>query len=246
MKSILGLSLSLSKANFKLKNEGSYLGVIWYLLNPLFLFLIILSVRNSFRVEEVDFFPIYLLTGLIMFNFFKQATKMSTTSLSSNEEFLKNMKVSYFSIVISYILQVVFSHFFELILLGIFMSIMDVPLIGIILYIPIFVLFTFFVLGIGFILSSLGLIISDLRNVWDVVLSLLFFMTPIFYVVSEANSFLKFNPLTYFLSLARKAIIGGQLMSFSEASILLLLSGFVLVSGVLVFIKYKGRFAELV
>ena len=71
LKSILGLSLQLAKARFKLRNEGSYLGIFWYLLEPFLLFVIILGIRSAFvGGSGGEDYPLYLIIGLVMINFF--------------------------------------------------------------------------------------------------------------------------------------------------------------------------------
>jgi len=74
LKSILGLSLSLAKSYFKSRNEGSYLGIFWYLLNPLAFFVIIMLMSQVINAKPEKDYPLYLFLGLIMFNFFLNST----------------------------------------------------------------------------------------------------------------------------------------------------------------------------
>src|SRR3989339_666208 len=104
LKNILGVSASLAKAGFKLRNEGSYIGIFWYLLEPLLMFVIILSLLNTLNVT-IEKYPIYLLLGLIMFNFFASSTSQAITMLSSKAKFIKSMKIPHEALVISGMLQ---------------------------------------------------------------------------------------------------------------------------------------------
>lgn len=247
---IISLSISLAKTNFKLRNEGSYLGLFWYILNPLALFLIILFIKNdAFRDVDIVAYPVYLLVGLLIFNFFTQTLSAMVTVISSYGGLIKSVKVNTEALVIGRILQSVFSHLFEIVLLFVVSLVLHLPLWGVLFYVIGFTLFFFFVLGLSFIFATLGLFINDLGNVWTAVSQALFFVTPIFFIpiVGTSLSLLNiYNPLYYFLIFLRTALIGGMMPSLD---IILICAGLALVSftvGLYVFNKYKTKFAELV
>ncbi|MBS3075135.1 ABC transporter permease [Candidatus Pacearchaeota archaeon] len=251
LKSILGLSLSLAKADFKLRNEGSYLGIFWYLLDPLTLFIIILAISNSFVNLSNNLnanYPIYLLIGLIMFNFFRQATVLSVNVISSNSFFIKSIKVTQESLVISSILQALFSHFFEIILLIIFMIIFKVSLIGLIYYPFLLFFLLLFIIGISFILATIGVYIIDMENVWNVLTRLLWFLTPIFYITNPGTKLYLinlFNPMFYFIEITRGFILKSNI-EFLMMALLIIGSILIFIIGILIFNKYKDYFAEMV
>ncbi|MBD3253181.1 hypothetical protein GF386_05590 [Candidatus Pacearchaeota archaeon] len=249
LKSILGLGLSLAKANFKLRNEGSFLGIFWYLLEPLLLFAVILGVKVFFISGDFPDYPMYLLLGLIIYNFFTRATTRSTDLITNNSNFIKSMKINHESLVVSAVLENVFSHFFEILLFIGFMIFFKASLIWILIYPLIFVFFFLFVLGISFLLSTGGVYINDLQNVWRIIARLLFFITPIFYVIIEKNIIYYinlFNPLFYFLEISRDIIIYHQYPGFA----FLLIAGIISLSfffiGIFIFRRFKNKFAEMV
>lgn len=249
MKSLLGLSLSLAKANFKLRNEGSYLGIFWYLLAPLLMFAIILLITKNTGTPLITNYPVYLLIGLIMFNFFTKVTMLSTDSIKENIEFTKSIKINYESFIISNILQFTFSHLFEIIVLIVFMLIFKVSLAGIIFYPFVFILMLFFTLGLSFLLACLGAYVNDMKNVWDVLSTLAWFVTPIFYILSPTSLLYKvnlFNPMFYFIDLARSFIIYPSGLTYSKVFISIAFSLFFFILGLSVFEKYKNKFAEKV
>lgn len=248
LKGILGLSLSLAKARFKLKNEGSYLGILWYLLNPLAMFLILLFLRDALHKTSIDHYPIYLFLGLIMFNFFRQATNSSSDAISHNAGFIKSLKINYEPFVISTVLQSIFSHIFEIIILIIFMIYFKISLVGIMFYPFAFLPFVIFTLGACFLLAVIGAYVADLANAWSVFLNALWFATPIYYVVSSGSiTFLnEFNPLYYFLDFARQITIYGSFPDPRVVAIIIISSVVLFFVGLLSFIKYKKKFAELI
>jgi len=248
LRSIFSLSLSLAKANFKLRNEGSYLGIFWYLLEPLLMFLVILIVTNNMGVVNEDY-PIYLLIGLILFNFFIGATTLASNVIILNSNFIKSMNISKEAIVFSKIVQSVFSHFFEILILFVFMVFFKSNLVGIIYY-PIIFLFIFlFITGFSFILATMGAYMADIKNVWNVLSKLIWFVTPIFYFVEPGSRLYKinlFNPMFYYIEACRSILIYNKIPS------LLIIIGVIVsalaffILGIIVFQKYKDKIAEVI
>ncbi|MFH1995648.1 MAG: hypothetical protein ABIJ27_01470, partial [Candidatus Omnitrophota bacterium] len=117
---VLRLSFHLAITNFKLKNEGSFLGICWYLLEPLLMFLVILLVRSAIIESAISHYPIYLLIGLIIFNFFRKTTASSLSAISGNIGILKSMKIATESFVIADVVQALISHVFEMLILAVF------------------------------------------------------------------------------------------------------------------------------
>lgn len=249
LKSVLGLGLSLAKANFKLRNEGSFLGVFWYLLEPLLLFGVILGINAALFKTDLKSYALYLLLGLIMFNFFSGLTTRATGLITGNASFIKSVRINYESLVVSQVLEGIFSHFFEVILFIGFMVYFKASLIWILLYPIIFGFFVLFILGLSFILVTLGVYVVDLNNVWRVITTLLFFLTPIFYMVDK-ESFLYnisiFNPIFYFLNIAREFIIYNRIPEYWMIAVMVGISLVFFISGVIIFEKFKNKFAEMV
>lgn len=248
IKKTLQLSFSLAKTQFKLRNEGSYLGIFWYLLDPLAMFLIILVLSGVLVNTVTKNYPVYLLLGLIMFNFFRQTTINSTNSIVANAAFIKSMKISSESFVVSSVMLSLFSHLFELIILLFFMLFFKISLIGLFLYPLVFLFLFLFALGVSFILASVGVFINDISNVWSVLINLLWFSTPIFYVISGGSATIvnKLNPMFYFVSIAREIVIGGFVLSPNQLVLTAILSLVFFLSGLAIFEKFKTKFAELI
>lgn len=250
IKGVLGLSFSLAWADFKLRNEGSYLGIFWYLLNPLVLFLIILFLRKAVLYTGfIKLYPLYLFLGVIMNNFFSSNLSSSVDTIDNNSSVIKSIKINYHALVVSKILQSTFSHFFEVLLLAAFMIYFNVPLIGIIYYLVIFVLFFVFLLGASFAFTVIGVYINDFGNIWSIVVQLIFFATPTFYSLQRGTLLYKvnlINPLYYFLTAARDVSIYNKLPDFYLIAGIALFSTSFFVIGIIIFNKFKSKFAELV
>lgn len=246
IKRTLELSFQLAKTGFKLRNEGSYFGIFWYLLSPLSLFLILILISKFVGIYNQEY-PIYLLIGLIVFNFFSHSMVQSANSITYNAHIIKSMKINQESLVIASVFQAIFSHFFEIGLLIIFLIFYENSLIGLFFYPLVFIFFVIFILGMSFILSTLGVFISDLNNFLSVLITLLWFTTPIFYFIDK-SSFLYnanlFNPLFYFIEITREIIIYNRAPELWMIFIATLSSILILILGLYLFSKYKYKFAE--
>jgi ABC-type polysaccharide/polyol phosphate export permease len=250
LKSILGLSYSLAKANFKLRNEGSYFGILWYLLNPLALFCIILFIQGSaFSNVKILYYPIYLLVGITGTNFFAQTLSSAIKAIDSNASFIKSMKIPYESFVVAQVLQSIFSHLFEFILIGCFMIYFHVSLFGLLLYPIAFFFFVLTILGISFIFATIGVYIADFGNVWSALSQIIFFITPTFYAIKPGDHMYLtnlFNPLFYFLTIARDFVTYSK---FPPAWMMLVMIAMSLASfiiGLSIFVRFKKTFPEKV
>ena len=246
-RNILNLSFQLAKINFKLRNEGSYLGILWYLLNPLLMFLILIFLRGVIIGGENINYPIYLIIGLVVFNLFSQSTTFSVSSVTNNGNLIKSMEIDKEIFVISKVFESVFSHIFEIILLIVFLVFYKTSLIGLFFYPFIFVLLMIFIFGLSFILATLGVFVNDLNNVWSILTRLLWFATPIFYTIKKGSGvyiFNLFNPFFYFISITRDIIIY-QRIELWMVNMAVFFSLFTFLFGILIFERNKNKFAEL-
>lgn len=246
----IALGYSLAKANFKLRNEGSYLGIFWYLLNPLALFLSILFVKHAiFSSVNIAYYPIYLIIGLTMLNFFTQVVRSSISLVQSNASFIKSIQISYTALVVSAVFQAMFSHLFELVLVICMLLYFKISIIGIAGYLVLFVLYSIFAFGVCLMTCVLGAHVNDLTNIWTPLSQLLVFITPTFYEIQPGASLYtvsKFNPLWYFIQAGRELLIMQHIPSILSVGIILCMSLASCLIGLCIFRRYSVRFAELV
>jgi ABC-type polysaccharide/polyol phosphate export permease len=174
-------------------------------------------------------------------------TNAAVVSIVSSAGFLKTMKVPKEPFVIAGLLQFLFSHLFEMILLVALALYLKLSLVGFLAYPVIFGFFSLFILGCSFVLATIGVAISDLSNIWVILGRLLWFATPVFYSVNKAHSlhtFNLFNPLYHFISAARDVILYQQWPP-PETVISIVFSAVISFSlGIFIFSKYKKNFAQ--
>lgn len=247
--SLLELSLALAKAEFKERNEGSYLGIFWYLLNPLLTFTLLLLVFSDRVGIDIPGYPLYLLLGIIMFNFFQRATIDSTKAIHDNRWIIKSINFPRESLVSSVVLKTLFSHILEIILFLIFALFFKVSITGIIFYFLILIFFCIFIYGACLILSALTVYFIDLDNVWVFVARLIWFGTPIFYTIGgQARLFYfnLFNPMYYFITIAREVMVYGRIPQLWMLAGAIGYSVIFWAAGTLIFNKLKIKFAEMI
>ncbi len=246
-KKTFALSYSLAKTNFKLRNEGSYLGILWYLLNPLFLFVTILFVKQTaFNHIEIPLYPVYLLVGLVMLSYLNRVVSLSTDVIRSNSSFIKSIHIPTEVLVISSVLHVFMLHIFEVFLIFCLAIYMQIPLFQIGLYFLATLVFTLFLVGLAFLFSTIGVYITDIGNIWSAISQLIFFITPIFYALNPENSLYTinlYNPLYHFVSFSRDMLIRGT-TSIWTIQMILISCVTSLVIGLTAFGRYRRRFAE--
>jgi len=249
LKKALRFSVSLAKANFKLRNEGTYLGILWYLLNPVLLFILLFLVFSDRLGSTIPYYPAYLFLGIIMFNFFLQVTQESTRTIFENSGLVKSLPFPRESLVGAVALRTLFSHVFEIILLVIVIIMVGISPLQVLWYIPILIMLFIFSLGVSLLLSAVTVYFIDVSNIWGFLSRLIWFGTPIFYAIEGQTKLWiinLFNPLFYFITLARDIIIYQKVPEiwFISLSIIYVLLSFTV--GYFIFAKLKSKFAEYV
>lgn len=246
---ILGTSYSLGIAHFKLRNEGSYLGILWYLLNPILMFLLLLTIFSERLGNDIDNYPLYLLLGIIMFNFFQAVTAESTKVIRRDRGVIRSIKFPLESLIGSIVLVAVFSHFFEAMILVLFLLIFELPLIGLLAYPIVLLVFSIFLLGISLILSSIAVYFVDLDNIWAFATKLLWLATPIFYSIDSGEALYMLNlvnPLYYFITVSRYMVVYHELPPLWMALVTILFTAISITAGMWTFKISSKKFAEMV
>ncbi|MFA5155569.1 MAG: ABC transporter permease [Patescibacteria group bacterium] len=251
IKSIILISFSLAKSNFTLRTEGSYLGNLWYLLNPLVSFALILFIRQTAFIDTgIKDYPVYLFMGIAGLNFFRQATVNSIRAITGNVDYIKSMNsIAPEVLVVSAVFQAALSHISELVIIIGFLVYWHIPLTGLLFYPLIFAVFFCLVIGISLIFATIGVYITDLDNVWTIFTQLLFLVTPIFYAVTAGSRVYianLANPLFYFLEISRRVVIYSSCPPLWMIVAMLIFSIVLFSAGCFIFNRYKKRFAELV
>lgn len=198
----------LVKRDFISKYRKSMLGVLWSLLNPLLTMLVLTMVFSYIFSRNIEYFPVYLLSGQIIFGFFSESTNLAMTSIISSEGIMKKVYVPKYIFPLSRVLSSLVNVLFSFIAFLLVFVIIRVPFHWTLLLLPIPVIYTFvFSLGVSMLMSSLSVFFRDLRYLYGVFLTLLMYLTPIFYptdiLPARLIPIMGLNPMYHFVDYFR-------------------------------------------
>ena len=245
MKQLLQTAAAVAQAQFKLKIEGNYLGILWYLLEPLMMFVILMTIRNIVGTG-IAHYPVYLFIGLVVFNFFRKTTTAAANCLINNDRLITGVRIHSEVFVLAAVFEGVLVHAFEMLILVGLLVWFGLPLVYLLGYALVFGLFAPFVCGVSFVLAVCGVYFTDINNIWNLLTRLLWFATPIFYgkQLTLPLNLNRLNPMFHFIDFAREIIIYHRLPALLPSIGMLMLScGFGL-GGYAVFKRLRTRLVE--
>ncbi len=243
------LLLNFAISDVKVRYRNSILGVLWSLLEPLLLLGVLYFVFSTMFKIEIPNFPIYLLLGIICWNFFRNGTSIALNSLTNRSTLMTQIYFPRSIPGISAAITSTITLLFELVVLGIFMAVFQfMPTSTIILLIPILLLELIFILGIALPLSVLNVKFKDTEFIWGVVISAGFFLTPIFYqfnmLPDYIQNILQFSPMVQIVTMSHHVVLYGTLPSINSVLYAVFSISIICVIGYSIFRKYQARIAE--
>ncbi len=197
--------------DIKVRYKRSVLGFLWVMLNPLLMMLILSMVFSElFRVSTGNYTS-YLLSGIILWNFFSQSTSTALLSLLTNSNLIKKIYLPKAIFPLSVVMSASVNFIFALIPLFFIFYLTGTPLSGHIFMLPlVIVVVGVFCFGLSLILSTLTVFFHDTIYIYEVGLLALMYMTPIFFpesiVPEQFRIIFHLNPLYYFVSLFRGSL----------------------------------------
>lgn len=207
----------LVKKGIVLKYRRSYLGLVWTLLEPLLNMLVLTFVFGTLFGNSDKTYPVYILSGRLLYSCFSQATKAALRSIRANSGMINKVYVPKYLYPLSSVLYSYVIFLFSLIVLvGVSLVLGVWPTKYIFLvWIPMLLLLLFS-LGVGMILATMGVYFRDMEYLWDVGLALLMYLCAIFYYpdrfISAGKGWvLETNPLYCIIALFRDCIYGTPL-----------------------------------
>lgn len=208
------LTLMLAATEFKLKYFGSALGYVWSLMRPVMLFGVLYFVFTQVARagSGVTFYAPYLLTSIVFFTFFAEATTGAVTSLVGRESLLRKMRFPRMVVPLSVCLTAAFNLATNLIAVGIFAFASGVRPHWQWIEMP-FLLLALAVLatGLAMLLSALYVRYRDIQPIWDVLSQAIFYGSAVLYAVESVPANLQapllLNPIAAILTQMRHAFL---------------------------------------
>ena len=239
----------------KTQYRNSILGMFWTILNPLLNMLVMWAVFSQFFGRNDPCYPVYLLTGNILFSCLRGSTNGAMLSIVNNRGLLTRVKIDSYLFPLSSTISSLVNFAFSMIALLCIMFGMQIwgghdlfsyRIFMVFLMIPAFILFQY---GIGLFLSALYVFCRDIKHLYSVFLTLWTYLTPIFYKVealkagSLAYGLVKMNPMFYFLRFFRDAMyMGWSEYPWQDLGVLYLLGFASVIIGTLVYKPLKKHF----
>lgn len=212
--------------DFKLRYQGSVLGYLWSLLKPLFMFAILYAVFGLVLKTggTIPHFPVYLLLGILLWNYFSEVTVGGVTSIVGKGDLIRKLNFPKYTIVLAGSFSAFINLLINSVVLGFFMLFLGVDLDWSSLLVIFIVLELFvFSLGVAFLLSALYVRFRDISYIWEILMQAAFYLTPILYLVSfvqEKSEFfakLQFmSPMTQIMQDARYLVVTHDTTTYEQ------------------------------
>lgn len=241
------------------KYKGSIIGLGWSLFHPIlmlsvytFVFSVIFKSRWAASASQNQFdYAIIMFVGIIIHGVLSDVLNKASTLITSNVNYVKKVV---FPLEILPIISMGSALFHACVSLGVLLIaclLVNGKLYATILILPIIIIpFLLLVLGLAWIVASLGVFIRDTSQTISIITLVMLFLAPVFYsaeVVPEKYQFLlKFNPLTFIIEQARNVIIFGKLPNWNGLFIYSLISLVIFWIGYAWFQKTKKGFADVI
>lgn len=256
------------KTDFQLRYQGSFLGIAWSVLKPLMLFCVmyVVFVRFLKFSDGTPTFPMVLLLGISLWNFFNEATMMGLNGITGRGDVLRKVDFPKYIIVVSATVGSLIGLAINMAVVLVFCFFTQVHFTWNVLWLPLnFLQFYLLALGCALLLATMNVFFRDVQHIWEVLLQALFYATPIIYPLSlvevqlghergaVVEKIMLLNPAAQIIQDIRHNLIapdttptiwtlwGDSPVRFVPIALTLL----ILWLGIHVFRKYSSRFAEV-
>jgi len=242
------LLAKLISRNIKTRYKRSVLGIAWTMLNPLMMMIVMTLVFSNIFRTNLEHYPVYLLSGLVFWNFFAQTTSSAMNELVWGGSLMTRIYLPRSIFAFTALGTGVVNLGLSLIPLMLIMLVTGAPVRLSLFCLPLSILLVaMFSLGVGLFLSALGVYFADVLEMYQIVLMAWMYFTPIIYPIEiiPANYTWLFhlNPLYPLLEVFRQPIYLGKLPALPTLLIACLLSSFTLVLGWWFFTRKADEFA---
>ena len=217
----------LAKTDFKLRYHGSVLGYFWAILKPLLMFAILNFVFSSIFNPKNGGNPYYslqLLTGIMLFTFFSEGSSSGLQSLMSKAQLVTKIYVPRWTIILASTINAVLVYSMNLIVVVFFFSLKGfLPSAEAILFFALFSILTYvLIVAFSFLTAPLYVKFRDLSMIWEVIMSALFYATPIIYPLSIMPEYIQrtllINPLAFIVHFTKTALIENRFPEWWQLS----------------------------
>lgn len=237
----------LVRRNFNTKYRQSILGVLWSFLNPLLTMLVQYLVFSTIFRSSIEHFPVYLISGIIVFSFFTECVTLGMDAIVMNASLITKVAIPKVIFPFSRALSSLINFLISLLPLLLLMLLTGVRVTPALLLLPLMILLLFcFALGVTLVMATLNVFFRDTRFLWSVISLLWTYATPIFYpdtIWPEAlRPIFHLNPMYQLIDFLRQIVIEGAAPTPGRMVACVVSAAVTLEIGMMVFRRYEDRF----
>lgn len=230
----------------KVRYRRSTIGFLWTMLQPLLTMLVLSVVFSSIFRFDIKNYPVYALAGILFWNFFNQSIVSAMNSLKGNAALLTKLPVPKAVFPLATTISGVINFLLALVPLFAILLVTGHPLKPALLFLPVAILISaLFTLGAGLLLSPLAAFFSDIIEMVGVLMTLMMYMTPIFYPMAIVPEHLRwavrFNPVRSILEVFRDPIYHGKIPPWTHLAVAVGITLVALAVGVFAFRRSSDR-----
>lgn len=254
------------RKNVKLQYRNSFLGIFWTMLQPFLTMLVLLFIFTKVFGKSSDgvvCYPVYLLTGRLLYEFFTQSTTRAMRSIRNSASVLKKVYVPKYIYPIANVFSTFVTFCISLIVLVLVLGYfliknhytfqypdLHLSWYALLCFVPI-ILLCIFSTGVGLILSVLNVYFKDIEYIYSVVTMMLFYVTPVMYSLNTLNKsgvndivikILMLNPLYSIIEMFRSCVLYSTMWNWTHFLYALGISLVSLVVGLWIFYKNQDKF----
>ena len=239
----------LTISDLRVKYQSSVLGFAWSMINPLLMMLVLYLVFNNVFRAGQEHFALYLLIGIVSWRFMANGTSSSMAAIVGKPSLVTKIYIPRQVLVLSTVLSAFISSMLEFLVLVPLLMLLGAGMSATILLFPVIhVMYFFIVYGMGLVLASLYVYFRDLTQIWEVLIQIGFFLTPIVYPLSTVPKgylpYYMLNPITVLIQMHRDVLLYHQIPSAESFAFTLVVAGLIMIIGTVVFRRLERRFAE--
>ncbi len=207
---------SLVHRDLTIRYKRSTLGFLWTMLNPLLMMLVLTIVFSNLFRFQILHYPVYLLSGSLLYGFFQWGTSQSVHSIIWGGDLMGKIYLPKTIFVAAAVIVSLVNLLLALGPLAVIMVLSRCEFSSALLFLPVAIAMTFvFALGIGLFIATLAVFFADIADIYNVALTILTYLTPIFYPINvvpdKYRAFIYCNPMYYFVEMFRQPIHGGMI-----------------------------------
>lgn len=246
----IDLLVELTRKEIKIRYKNSYLGYLWSVLNPLFMAMIFYFVFKKVMRIDMQNYEVFLIIGLFIWQWISNSFSLGTMLFVGNAGLIKKVSFKYHILAIAMFLSEGFNFIFSIpIIIAVMLYSGMTPSFIILIGFPfLFLITAVFLYGWALLLGSINLFFRDMERIIGIIMTLMFYGTPIFYPETKIpvgyEFILNWNPFSSYIIMWRELFIHGVL-DMHYIMLASLYAAVFFVIGSLVYNKLKSKFAEL-